>query len=92
MRLREAKRRSCSWSKVDAGLPASVVGATRTAEGTTLLADVGGRVSATSDGGRTFGKVALSATMPLTGIADAGRGKLAVVGQRGAAVSTITPR
>ena len=84
--------RGATWSKVDAGLPASVVGATRTAEGTTLLADVGGRVAATSDGGRTFNKVALSATMPLTGIADAGGGKLAVVGPRGAAVSTMTPR
>ena len=84
--------RGATWTKVDAGLPASIVGATRTAEGTTLLADVGGRVAATSDGGRTFGKVALSATMPLTGIADAGGGKLAVVGPRGAAVSAMTPR
>jgi len=84
--------RGAAWSKVDAGLPASIVGATRTADGATLLADVGGRVVASSDGGRTFGKVALSTTVPLTGIADAGGGKLAVVGPRGAAVSAMTPR
>ncbi len=40
-----------TWAKVDAGLPASIVGATRTAEGATLLADVGGRVASSSDGG-----------------------------------------
>jgi len=63
-----------------------------TADGATLFADAGGRVAITSDGGRTFGKVALSATVPLTGIADAGGGKLAVVGPRGAAVSAMTAR
>ena len=84
--------RGATWAKIDAGLPASIVGAATAADGTTLLADVGGRIAARSDGGRTFGKMALSVTMPLTGIADAGGGKLAVVGPRGAAVSAMTPR
>jgi photosystem II stability/assembly factor-like uncharacterized protein len=84
--------RGTTWTKVDAGLPASIVGATRTAEGATLLADVGGRVVSSSDGGRSFGKVALTQSMPLTGIADAGGGKLALVGPRGVAVSALTPR
>ena len=84
--------RGATWAKVDAGLSASIVGATRTAEGSVLLADVGGRVAARSDGGRSFGKVTLTPSMPLTGIADAGGGKLALVGPRGVAVSAMTSR
>jgi photosystem II stability/assembly factor-like uncharacterized protein len=81
-----------TWAKVDAGLPASIVGAVRTAEGATLLADVGGRVVSTSDGGRTFAKVVLAQPMPLAGIADAGGGKVALVGPRGIAISALTSR
>ncbi len=81
-----------TWAKVDAGLPASIVGAIRTGEGTTLLADVGGRVVSSSDGGRTFGKVVLAQPMPLAGIADAGGGKVALVGPRGVAISALTSR
>ena len=81
-----------TWTKVDAGLPASIVGAARTADGATLLADVGGRVVASADGGRTFAKVALAQPMPLTGIADAGGGNLALVGPRGVAVTAMTSR
>ncbi|HWZ74548.1 MAG TPA: YCF48-related protein [Casimicrobiaceae bacterium] len=81
-----------TWTKVDAGLQASVVGATRTAEGTMLLADAGGRVAASSDGGRAFGQVVLTMSMPLTGIADVGGGKLALVGPRGVALSSLAAR
>jgi photosystem II stability/assembly factor-like uncharacterized protein len=81
-----------TWAKVDAGLPASIVGATRTGEGTTLFADVGGRVVSSADGGRTFAKVVLAQPMPLAGIADAGGGKVALVGPRGVAVSTLASR
>jgi len=81
-----------TWTKVDAGLPASIVGATRTADGAMLLADVGGRVAASSDGGRTFGKVTLAQTMPLTGITDMGGGNLALVGPRGVGVSAVASR
>ena len=47
----------------------------------------GGRVVASADGGRTFASVPLKQPMPLTGIADAGEGSLALVGPRGVAVT-----
>ncbi len=81
--------RGATWVKVDAGLPASIVSAAHTAEGVTLLADVGGRIAASVDGGRTFSAVALAQPMPLTSIADAGGGKLVLVGPRGVAVSAL---
>jgi photosystem II stability/assembly factor-like uncharacterized protein len=79
-----------TWAKIDTGLPASIVSAARTADGATLLADVGGRIAVSVDGGGTFGKAALAQPMPLTGIADAGGGRLALVGPRGVAVSALT--
>ena len=81
-----------TWVKVDAGLPASIVSAAHTGDGATLLADVSGRVVASTDGFRTVAKVALAQAMPLTGITDAGGGNLALVGPRGAAVTAMTPR
>jgi photosystem II stability/assembly factor-like uncharacterized protein len=81
-----------TWAKVDVGLPATIVGATRTAQGAMLLADVGGRIVSSTDGGRTFSKVTFKQPMPLTAIADIGDGKLALVGPRGAAVSEIVSR
>jgi hypothetical protein len=78
-----------SWSKVDAGLPAAIVGSAKAFQGATLLADVGGRVSMTTDGGATFKKVLLKNPVPLTGIADAGEGRLALVGPRGVAVTEM---
>ncbi|HEY2907109.1 MAG TPA: YCF48-related protein [Vicinamibacterales bacterium] len=76
-----------TWSKVDAGLTAAVVAATRTAGGALLLADAGGRVARSDDGGRTFSKMIVKQPVPLTGIADMGDAKLALVGPRGVAVS-----
>jgi photosystem II stability/assembly factor-like uncharacterized protein len=81
-----------NWIKVDAGLPAAIVSGTRTAQGATLLADIGGRVVATTDGGRTFSKVELKQSMPLTGVGDAGEGRLALVGPRGVAVTEMSTR
>jgi len=81
-----------AWTKVDAGLTAAVVGATRTSTGALLLADAGGRVASSTDGGRTFSKLALKQAVPLTGIADIGDGKLALVGPRGVAVSDTAAR
>jgi photosystem II stability/assembly factor-like uncharacterized protein len=78
-----------TWSKVDAGLPASVVAGTRSSNGALLLADAGGRVSSSMDGGRTFTKMTLKQAMPLTGIADAGAGKLVLVGPRGVTVTEM---
>ena len=76
-----------SWAKVDTGLPAAVVAATRTARGTTLLADAGGRVVASDDGARTFAPLALKQPMPLTGLVEAGEQRLALTGPRGVAVT-----
>ena len=81
-----------SWTKIDAGLAASVVSGARTAQGAVLLADVGGRVVATSDGGITFTKLLVKYSMPLSGIADAGNGRLALVGPRGATVTEAASR
>ena len=81
-----------SWVKVDAALAATVVAATRTGSGATLLADVGGRVAATEDGGRTFRPLVLKQPMPLTGLTDAGENRFAVTGPRGVAVTETTAR
>jgi photosystem II stability/assembly factor-like uncharacterized protein len=81
-----------TWTKVDTGLAASIVAATRSAQGATLLADAGGRLATSSDDGRTFSKVALKQPMPVTGIADLGDGKLALVGPRGVSIGEIAPR
>jgi photosystem II stability/assembly factor-like uncharacterized protein len=80
-----------TWTQVDVGLPGAVVGSTRTARAT-LLADIGGRIVSSEDGGRTFTKVALKQTVPLTGLAEAGDGRLAVVGPRGVAVVDVVAR
>jgi photosystem II stability/assembly factor-like uncharacterized protein len=79
-----------SWVKVDAGLPSAVVASTRTARDATLLADAGGRVVMTEDGGRTFTKVPLKQPAPMTGLAEAGEGRLAFTGPRGVAVTETT--
>jgi photosystem II stability/assembly factor-like uncharacterized protein len=80
-----------TWTKVDTGLAASLVGATRTAQGL-LLADVGGRLAQSADDGRTFTLVRLQQPMPVTAIADAGAGKVAIAGPRGVAVSEALAR
>jgi photosystem II stability/assembly factor-like uncharacterized protein len=81
-----------NWTKVDAGLPATIVTAARLPQGMTLLGDAGGRLTATEDGGRTFRKVALKQTMPMTALADAGEGRLALTGPRGVAVTEFASR
>ena len=78
-----------TWAKVDTGLAASIIGATITAQGTLFMADIGGRVVASIDGGRTFKARPIKNPMPLAGIADAGDGKLALAGPRGVAMLEI---
>jgi photosystem II stability/assembly factor-like uncharacterized protein len=75
-----------TWAKADAGLSATVVGATRMADGALLLADMGGRLATTADGGRSFRTLVQKQTLPVTGLADIGDGKLVLVGPRGATV------
>lgn len=81
-----------TWAKVDTGLPATIVGATRTASGAMILVDAGGRVAVSSDAGRSFKAVEVATRMPLTGIAEAGAGRFALVGPRGAAVAQLAVR
>lgn len=77
------------WQKVEAGLPATIVAATALADGRLLLADAGGRLAISNAEGRDFKSVALKQPMPLAGVADAGGGRLALVGPRGVAVTAL---
>lgn len=79
-----------SWTKAQAGLPASVTASARTAQGVLLLADAVGRVAASTDAGATFRPVKVDKTVPLMGITELGPGRLAGVGLRGAAVLQVT--
>jgi photosystem II stability/assembly factor-like uncharacterized protein len=81
-----------TWNKVEAGLPAAVVAGTSLPGGALLLADAGGRVAVSDEGARKFRVVALKQVMPLAGVADAGNGRLAMVGPRGVAVIELPAR
>jgi photosystem II stability/assembly factor-like uncharacterized protein len=81
-----------TWVKVDVGLPASIVGGTTTGDGALLLGDQGGRVVVSQDGGLSFKPAPLKNPMPLAGLADAGNGRLALVGPRGVAVAELGAR
>lgn len=73
------------WSKVDSQLAAAIVSATRIGQGTVLLADQGGRIAASTDGGRTFSRLTLAKTLPVTSILASGD-KLAMTGPMGIVV------
>ena len=81
-----------TWIHVDAGLPAAIVAATRGDGQTVLLADAGGRIAATADGGRSFRRVAIRRPTLLTDLVDLGEGRLALVGPRGAATARVLSR
>jgi hypothetical protein len=57
-----------------------------------VLADMSGRLSRTTDGGRSFEPLPVPATMLVAGIADAGNGQLALVGTRGVVVTPAPAR
>jgi photosystem II stability/assembly factor-like uncharacterized protein len=81
-----------TWHKVETGLPASIVAGTSLPSGALLLADVGGRLAVSDATGRDFKIVPLKQAMPLAGIADAGNGRIALVGPRGVAVTELPAR
>jgi len=81
-----------AWTKVEAGLPAAIVGAAPAAGGAILLADAGGRIAASSDGGRSFAPIAVKPPMPLTGFVDLGDGRFVLAGPRGIALSEPVAR
>jgi photosystem II stability/assembly factor-like uncharacterized protein len=80
------------WDKVEAGLTSTIVAGTSLPGGVLALADAGGRVAVSDGAARQFTPVALKPVMPLTGIADAGNARLAMVGIRGVAVSALPAR
>jgi photosystem II stability/assembly factor-like uncharacterized protein len=71
------------WSKVDSTLAATIVAGTRTAKGTLLLADQGGRIAASTDGGKSFARLQLAKTLPVTSLTEAGADQLAITGPMG---------
>lgn len=75
-----------TWTKIDTNLPATIVGGTALTPGTVVLADQGGRITLSNDGGVTFELIPLQRNLPLTSITDAGAGRLAVTGPFGAMV------
>ena len=81
-----------TWNKIEAGLPATIVAGTELSNGALLLGDAGGRIAMSDDSGRDFKVVALKQSMPLTGVADVGNGRLALVGLRGVAVAELPAR
>jgi photosystem II stability/assembly factor-like uncharacterized protein len=78
-----------TWTKLDSGLPATIVAGTVLPDRAWLLADAGGRMSRSVDGGRTFRPVTSVPSMMVTGIADAGNGRLALAGSRGMTLTTL---
>ena len=81
-----------TWSKVETGLPASIVAGTSLPSGALLLADASGRIAVSDAAGREFRIVPLTQPTPLAGIADAGDGRIALVGPRGVAVTELPTR
>ena len=81
-----------TWNRQEAGLPATIVSGTSLSDGRLLLADAGGRLVVSDGTGGGFKPMPLKQTMPLAGIADAGNGRLALVGPRGVAVTEPSTR
>jgi photosystem II stability/assembly factor-like uncharacterized protein len=81
-----------TWTQVDAGLSAGVVAATQSAGDGVMLADAGGRVVQTADGGRSFARVPLARPIPVTGVAAVDAAHLALVGPRGVSIVETAAR
>lgn len=75
-----------NWARVDTKLPASIVGGARLGELAIVLADQGGRLAVSTDGGLSFSLLPVQRALPLTSVADAGAGRLAITGPFGVAV------
>jgi len=60
--------------------------------GTVVLADQGGRLALSNDGGLSFEMIPMQRHMPITSITDAGAGRLAVTGPFGAMVAGRRPQ
>jgi photosystem II stability/assembly factor-like uncharacterized protein len=77
-----------TWAKVESQLPATIVSGVALGPGSAVLADQGGRLALTRDGGRTFELIKQQKTLPLTSVIDAGNGRFGLTGPFGAMVVT----
>lgn len=77
-----------TWVKVDSQLPATIVAGAKLGPESVVLADQGGRLALSRDGGRVFERLPLPKSVPLSGIIDAGNGRLGLTGPFGAMVVT----
>ena len=78
-----------TWTRIDAGLPATIVSSTSPQPGVVILADQGGRLSISRDGAASFQPVPLEKPVALTSIVDAGSGRLAATGPFGVMVVAL---
>ena len=76
-----------SWTRINVGLPATIVAGVAMPDGTLTLADVSGRLASSADGGATWKPAATSAGTMIAGLTDMGNGALALVGPRGITVT-----
>jgi len=84
--------RGRTWEQVDAGLSTTVVAAALGAGDGLLLADAGGRLVQTTDGGRTFARVPLVKAAAVAGVAAVDARRLVFVGPRGVSVIEVAAR
>jgi photosystem II stability/assembly factor-like uncharacterized protein len=77
-----------TWAKMDSKLQNTIVGGATVGPGAVILADQSGHLAMSKDGGNTFGPLQLPQAMPLTGLINAGDGKLGLTGPFGALVVT----
>ena len=68
---------------MDSGLPVTITGGTRLADGTLLLVDQAGHALQSRDQGRSFRRLQLAHASPASAVAQAADGALVVSGPRG---------
>jgi photosystem II stability/assembly factor-like uncharacterized protein len=78
-----------TWTRIETGLPATIVSATRMDHGEIVLVDQGGRIAMSHDGAMSFDLIPRKRSLPLTSIAYAGAERLAATGPFG--VTVVAP-
>jgi photosystem II stability/assembly factor-like uncharacterized protein len=81
-----------TWAAVDTGLGASIVAGAVAANGTVALADQGGSVALSIDGGLTFTRSPIGSQVPLAAVAFAGTSSLVLGGPRGLRTLDLTTK
>jgi photosystem II stability/assembly factor-like uncharacterized protein len=75
-----------TWVKLDSKLRTTIVGGVTVGPGTVILADQSGHMSKSQDGGNSFEPLELPKVVPLSGVFNAGDGKLGLTGPFGAMI------